>query len=156
MKTQIFFTVVAVLLCLQASAANNLKVILKSKESITYALAEKPVYWTSANALFIKTSGLYQEYDLDDVEKISFDGNASGVASVDSDNSTSVYPSLASDAIFVSSPSASEVEVFSNDGKLLSKTRVSGSDEAKINVSSWAPGVYLIKVNAKPFKIIKK
>lgn len=51
MKTQIFFTVVAVLLCLQASAANNLKVILKSKESITYALAEKPVYWTSANAL---------------------------------------------------------------------------------------------------------
>ena len=42
------------------------------------------------------------------------------------------------------------------DGKLLSKTRVSGSDEAQINVSSWAPGVYLIKVNAKPFKIIKK
>lgn len=156
MKTHLLFSMAVALLCVNANAASSLKVILKSKESITYALAEKPVYWTSANALFIKTSGLYQEYDLDDVEKISFDGNASGVASVDSDNGTSVYPSLASDAIFVSSPSASEVEVFSNDGKLLSKTRVSGSDEAKINVSSWAPGVYLIKVNAKPFKIIKK
>lgn len=156
MKTHLLFSMAVALLCVNANAASSLKVILKSKESITYALAEKPVYWTSANALFIKTSGLYQEYDLDDVEKISFDGGASGVASVDSDNGTSVYPSLASDAIYVSAPSASEVEVYGDEGYLMNKTQISGSDEVKINVSDWAPGVYVIKVNAKPFKIIKK
>lgn len=155
MKTHLLFSVAVALLCVNANAASSLKVLLKSQESITYVLTEKPVYWTSASTLFVKSSGLSQEFDLDDVEKISFSDSESAVESVSSDG-ISVYPSLASDAIFVSSPSASEVEVFSNDGKLLSKTRVSGSDEAKINVSSWAPGVYLIKVNAKPFKIIKK
>lgn len=155
MKTHLLFSVAVALLCMHANAASSLKVLLKSQESITYVLTEKPVYWTSANTLFVKSSGLSQEFDLDDVEKISFSDNESAAESISSDD-TFVYPSLASDAIFVSSPSASDVEVFSNDGKLLSKTRVSGSDEAKINVSSWAPGVYLIKVNAKPFKIIKK
>ena len=96
-----------------------------------------------------------QEFDLDDVEKISFSDSESSVESVNSDG-TSVYPSLATDAIFVSAPSASEVEVYGDEGYLMSKTQISGSDDVKINVSSWAPGVYIIKVNAKPFKIIKK
>lgn len=155
MKTHLLFSVAVVLLCVHANAANSLKVLLKSQEAITYVLTEKPVYWTSASTLFVKSSGLSQEFDLDDVEKISFSDSASGVEFVNSDD-TSVYPSLATDAIFVSAPSASEVEVYGDEGYLMSKTQISGSDDVKINVSSWAPGVYIIKVNAKPFKIIKK
>ncbi len=155
MKTQLLFSMAVALLCANANAASSLNVLLKSQESITYVLTEKPVYWTSANTLFVKSSGLSQEFDLDDVEKISFSDNASAVESVSSDG-TSVYPSLASDAIYVSAPSVSEVEVYGDEGYLMNKTQISGSDEVKINVSDWAPGVYVIKVNAKPFKIIKK
>ena len=155
MKTHLLFSVAVVLLYVHANAANSLKVLLKSQEAITYVLTEKPVYWTSASTLFVKSSGLSQEFDLDDVEKISFSDSESSVESVNSDG-TSVYPSLATDAIFVSAPSASEVEVYGDEGYLMSKTQISGSDDVKINVSSWEPGVYIIKVNAKPFKIIKK
>lgn len=156
MKTHLLLSAVVGLLCVHANAANSLKVVLKSQESITYTLAEKPVYWTSSNSLFIKSSELYQELALDDVEKISFDGTSSDAESVSSDNSTSVYPTIASDAIFISTPSASEVEVFSNDGVQMDKMQISGSEDVKINISSWTSGVYVIKVNAKTFKIIKK
>ena len=111
MKTHLLLLVAVVLLCMHANAAGSLKVLLKSQEAITYVLSEKPVYWTSANTLFVKSSGLSQEFDLDDVEKIFFSDSASGVESVNSDG-TSVYPSLATDAIFVSAPSASVNFIF--------------------------------------------
>ena len=156
MKTHLLLSAVSAMLYLHADAANSLKVLLKSKESFTFALNEKPLYWTTANSLNIKTSSLFQEFDLDDVEKISFGDNASSVESFYSDGGTSVFPSLATENVFISTPAASNVEIINNAGAVVAKFQTSDSDEVKLNINDWQTGVYIVNVNEKSFKIIKK
>lgn len=77
---------------------------------------------------------------------------SSGIGDDKEDTATvSISPNPTSDVITVSGNISSDVKVYDSTGRQVIRT-----NESVIDVSSFNPGVYLVKVDGKTFKVIKK
>ena len=129
----------------------------QENEKVVFALSEQPKYWVSNNELHIQTLSDEAQYTLSSVKEISFlnehtQSNES-LSSVD----LSVSPNPAQDYITISGlTSNSNVVMLDASGLLMEQYFVEDSQGVTIKVSHLPKGVYLLKINDKPYKFIKK
>ncbi|MBP5456837.1 MAG: T9SS type A sorting domain-containing protein [Paludibacteraceae bacterium] len=133
----------------------------QEKEKVVFALSEQPKYWVSNNELHIQTlsgeSDRISEYALSSVKEISFLNEQTQSNESLSSVELSVSPNPAQDYITVSGLTPnSTVVLLDASGLLMEHYFVEDSQGVTILVSHLPKGVYLLKINDKPYKFIKK
>lgn len=115
------------------------------------------ITFSGGNLLLKNTDATSSSLIISDIDKLSF-GVLSGVPEVFTDEtSLMVYPSPATDYIVLKNPPAGEINiiVFRLDGSVLMNKKLSNASQ-KINISNFANGLYLLKVNNKTLKFTKQ
>lgn len=122
-----------------------------------YTVADEgKVYFSGNNMLIDKGDLNPTTIAIDDIRKVLFIAiESTGIEAISSSGSVYVYPNPATDFIIVSGVNQNEypVEIYSSFGLLLTSTTTSAN--TKIDVSSFAAGLYFVKVGNEIVKFNK-
>jgi photosystem II stability/assembly factor-like uncharacterized protein len=72
------------------------------------------------------------------------------------ENITNVYPNPASNAVFIESPVNANVSLHTMDGKALRNFEVKGDQLFQLDVTSFSPGIYLMRFDGESGSYVKK
>lgn len=138
-----FFLIFMMLLSLPMFAADDLYVRQSSGDTRISIGSIKEITFPSGQVVVTMTDGSKKTYSSSSFVSLRFNGVVSGVEGITSENAI-VY-----DGVVVKSPQAG-IMIYSTDGCL-----VMSSEDAEINVSSLANGVYVVKAGGLTSKIVK-
>ena len=150
-------------MCFSQATVKSLIVELNSpqqnKNELVFALSETPKYWTQGETLIVENKSFRGEVSLDNVKEIRFSmakPNLSSVESIASDD-ISVYPNPAVESISVRGIENTEsVTLTDLSGRLLKLDMDQKGGEIFFNVSGLAPSTYILGIDGKTFKFVKK
>lgn len=150
-------------MCFSQTAVKSLIVELNSPQQNTnelvFALSETPKYWTKGGTLIVENKSFRGEVSLDNVKEIRFSmakPTLSDVASIASDD-ISVYPNPAVESISVRGiENPQSVTLMDLSGRFLELNMSKEGDEIFFNVSGLAPSTYILGIDGKTFKFVKK
>ncbi len=128
-----------------------------NKTELVFALSETPKYWMQGETLIVESNTLRGEVSIDNVKEIRFSkAKPSSVSSIANDD-FSIYPNPAVESISVRGfQNPQSVTLTDLSGRLLEvETRQEG-DEILFNVSGLAPSTYILGIDGKTFKFVKK
>ncbi|MGQ1787439.1 glycosyl hydrolase family 18 protein [Saccharicrinis sp. GN24d3] len=95
----------------------------------------------------------YSRYYLDVQREVFYDDSPTGITNKKDSNEISCYPNPAGNELFVSGVSDANFEIYNMTGTLVMNGRAS---QQRIDISSIASGIYVLKVNDDMIKFIKK
>jgi hypothetical protein len=118
----------------------------------TYSISNiQKITFTNGNMNVASSTGS-STYDLDDVRYVSFIDYTVGIVAFEKNNKILLFPNPVEDQFNIrinsSNAQSCTIEIYSIDGRLIhsEKTALS-SDNHAINVSGYASGIYLCKIN---------
>ena len=124
--------------------------------SYTFTDAKKLVFVNETMSVVSLAGNVSDSYMLKDVNLISFSDDLVSSASENlKEVSLMVYPNPTESFLFVQGIEAGWVSVYSMVGSKVLEKRVTDTS-CQIDVSSFAPGIYILTVNNKSFKFCKK
>lgn len=126
------------LLCFTSLALGGMQVNLHQKDGgvVSYSFEDKPVVSYQGDYLHVATAKISVDYPLSELEKMTFEENASAV-----------------DELRTESPAA--VLIYTLEGRLLRMVEASEGVSCA-NLSDLPAGTYVIKNGTKNYKIIKR
>jgi hypothetical protein len=157
MQIRKFLLFVMGLLWLSPSYADSdmLVVWLKNGGKVSYALSERPVMRQQQSSLVLKTSKVEVEYAVDNVLKMTFDSQASGLKEIDAASKAGLRQN--SDYVIVTGEQPrSVISVYTSGGVLFKQVRTDNQGNAVFSLSEMPQGVYVVKSKNVSSKIIKK
>lgn len=124
--------------------------------TITGLLAGAKITFTDDNLVFT-TASSSTTFHISDLQKITFDSSSSSINNNSSSPSLSIYPNPATDYIQVSglSSEGNLVQIYRIDGALM-KAQTATSSETTIEITSFAPGIYIVRANGQTLKFVKR
>lgn len=130
-----------------------------NQTELVFALSETPKYWTQGGKLIVENKSFRGEVSIDNVKEIRFSKavpTQSSVTSIDADD-ISVYPNPAVESISVRGiRDPKSVTLTDLSGRLLEVKMNQGDGEISFNVSGLAPSTYILGIDGKTFKFVKK
>ena len=123
---------------------------LKDAELKIFNLEEFPHYWVSGDVLHVNAALTHQEYQLADVEEITF-GGQTGAALATSGEKLEVWPNPTTEAVMISGASGVATFVDANG-----KTVLTAQTGTLIDVSTLPMGIYQVRINGRTIKLMKK
>ncbi len=148
--------------------SNYVNLVLKSGETITFTLEEKPQFSYGATTVTWKTTAINVEYKMSDIDKVTFGKKEEPVTDPEEEISTGVIE-LAKNKTdnaaingrngiihFSGFKAGSKVEVFNISGKAIESYIIPQDGTLDINISSYPSGNYIFKANTLTYKINKK
>ena len=137
-----------------AKSTINLAVFTKDGSKVLYALEEKPKITFTDTELVITTKGVEIAYALSDMNLLTYEnGETSNITNLYDDASFK----LDGESIVFSKLKANDiVSLYSINGTLVFKKKVSQDGEYGVSLNNIETGVYIVKVNSLTYKIMKK
>lgn len=120
---------------------------------VTINLNEEPVTTYSEGNLIITTTNAVISYPLENVVKYTYI-SADGITTLESMNTK--FSQDGETLIFSGLKQDTEIAIYSSAGQMMKRVSPNGLDKVSVSVSSFSPGVYLIKVNSITYKITKR
>lgn len=149
-------------LCWAQQSVKSLIVEFNSPEhnrtELVFALSETPKYWTQGDNLIIESKSLKGEVSIDNVKEIRF-AKAHPTSSVSSitANEISVYPNPAIESISIRGiQDPKSVTLTDLSGRLLEVDMTQNDGELFFNVAGLTPSTYILGIDGKTFKFVKK
>lgn len=130
----------------------TLVVSMKSGQSESFVLAEKPTIKFTTSGMLINSESAVAAYDRDAVEKFYFVEGTTAVETVKDSNFSFTF--VDGENVIITGASG-EVRVYGSNGQLVHRHTVAGSG-ANISLADMEKGIYLININNRTIKIIKK
>lgn len=156
MKKSLFLFLFPTLFSVRVSAdgINALKVWTTSGGQVVFLLDEQPVVTFPGDEIVVTTSRTVLNYPSTDVQKFTYViVDPSGISS---SGCPAAFFSFEGNHISVSGLAAqSAVEVFSPNGKLLSRQSADSYGRATLSIPVQPGGLYIVKTSAATFKISK-
>ena len=162
-----FFTIIAfaaVALC-NAFGANAqdevtlLTVNLKNGNVEQFNLPDKPVVTFEDGKMLVKSGEMSGEYVFAEVSHFSFEKGAmlAGIDEIATDGNAFTFSYTDNATVFLAAPALEWVALYTVQGVEVAKVKADASGVATVDVSSLAPGVYVVAPNChSALKIVKK
>lgn len=135
-------------------------IVVESKNGAVtrYAITGNPhVGFKDSELLITLEPDVTVTHTLTEVQKFYYEHDRSSVESISNDKKDSTLIRYNPDGnVCILSPSAGIVRVFSMDGQLILSKRTKAEEETSLSLADFSPGVYLININGKTAKIIKR
>ncbi|MBE6330176.1 MAG: T9SS type A sorting domain-containing protein [Bacteroidales bacterium] len=154
MKNKIIILVGAVLFCKSTCCATLTVEWLNGTEQTESLEKIRKIEFKEDKINITDSKGNYFiSNKLDQVKKIYFQkGEENNVFNTASERNISVYPNPTTNVLHIKGITEDEkVNLYNQDGKLIKSCQ-----ETEINMDDLPQGLYLLKVNTKVFKVVKK
>ena len=150
---------VGVAFALNASAAGRWDLKLWDRNGQvcgTYELGMNPnVTFTETQVIVTTNVADVIYYSLPDMWKFTYEwGEGSGINNIAADNTSMKFDGSA--IVFPALEAGSRIMVYASNGSLVMNKTVSEAGEYEFPLSSLSQGVYMVNVNGKTYKIVKK
>lgn len=124
---------------------------------IEYRFEIEPVVSFSDGQMVIETkTNAPVKFILENVTKITFSGETSGIGNIAGGNNPSLSVSVSADKITINGMKPfSKVSVYSINGSLLATTNADANGHTVVNVSSFGKGVFVVHTTTGSFKFTK-
>lgn len=132
----------------------SLILLLKDGTTQTYELAEQPVITVVGTELKIVANHADVSIPLSDVVRYTFQKRTTGIDEVDTNQEVIDYK----DGVLTLSglEAGTPISLYTIDGRLLQAHTVAGDGTYRQSLASLRQGVYVVKVNHKSYKIMKR
>ena len=138
-----------------AQSSNSKLIIWKNDGSkVTYALDEHPITTFTSDGVTITTNSISVSYPIDKIQKYTYEGIASAIATPKADNDILISQNN-NEFTFSNLKEGSSIQVYSVDGLLLHSILVAEKN-VLVSLDSYPCGVYVIKADNVSYKVIKK
>ena len=133
--------------------AQTLVVWMKSGEKVLYDLEEQPKTVFEGTELLIMTNNVTINYPLSQVLRYTYDLSTNGIGNVDADYLR--ISQKGDDLVIENLKSDTNIVVYSLDGVLMAAKPSIDGKVAKISLTGYPTGVYLIKIGEVTHKFVK-
>lgn len=158
---KVLLLLLGIAFALSANAEENYKLVVWEKGGAVvgnFELGTTPkVTFTDTEMIVTTIAGdvYFYNYDLPDMWKLTYEKyEPTGVKNIMSDANAMNYDGNA--LIFPSLESGSTIAVYAANGSMVMNKTVSSAGEYAFPLSSLSQGVYVVNVNGKTYKIVKK
>lgn len=154
---RIFSTIIALLcgVCLvnASNSAMHLVVWGDDGAKVTYALSESPTILFSETTLTIEVRNAKIDYDLNNVDKITYEAiESSKIEELISDESI-----VNGNFINVSAPSNDcLIAIYDVKGTLVYSRKIPKNEDYFFSLSDLSQGAYIVNINGKTYKLVRK
>lgn len=128
---------------------------LNDAETISVNLKEVPQYWLKGDSLFLRTQDKVERYDLSLVQEIIFQDTGYASNPLVQHDAAYVYPSLATDYVYVVGVGDVRPTLYTTDGKQIAVSSAKIDNVIRLEVNQLPTGIYQLKCGSKTFKFIK-
>ncbi len=152
MKNKHYILIIILLYISIGALAQNMYVRTINGTQDTYSIQNvQKITFPNGNVEVITNSGS-NTYNFDDVRFIAFINYNVGIVAFDDQNRVTLYPNPVSDQLNIrtnsSDPQSCTIEIYTLEGRLIHHENVElTSEDHSIQVSNFASGVYLCKIN---------
>lgn len=143
---------------LNQTKAQNLYIQLNDGSITTNELVNiQKLSFSGADLVVHFGTGTTDVYELSSIRKLYFQENVAVAETLPTTSTLRVFPNPAHSSIIIQGLpiEPSLLHVFKSDGQLVYSSSHSSND-ASINITSFAPGLYLLKANNQTLKFIKQ
>jgi hypothetical protein len=152
MKNQIVFLSIFLTIGFLNLTAQNMYVRSYSGNQDTYTISSVEKITFNNGSMYIATNTETNFYNCDDIRFVAFQNYNVGIVAFDDQNRVSIFPNPVTDILNIRTNNTQvqscSIEIYSIDGRLIhSETVELSSSNHAIQVSNFANGVYLCKIN---------
>lgn len=142
-------------LSLASQEKNTFVIYAKDGTKTSYALNEQPKLSFTETHLVITTNGIEVNYDLDNMEKFTYEySESSNVTDLRTDNP--IIKLDGENLLLSALPANSSISIYSSNGTLVFQKDIRQAGKYAFPLSNLEKGVYIIKTNSLTHKILKK
>ena len=137
-----------------AEGTQKLVVWLKDGSKIYIELTDEPRTTFEDGKLIITTNGPTSTFLLSNIQRYTFEGPMTGIGSVSSRDL--IFAQDSEGVILRNVPEGTNVKLYDMSGKLLQSQTSDGHSSLHFSLTSFPVGVYLVNVDGKKLKVMKR
>ena len=154
MTKNIFVFFCLTITCALSYAQTEVELQMHNAGTQTFTVSDAgKIYFDNGYLLVDEGNGIPYSFPLSDIKKMLFD-HITSVETIETSN-IRIYPNPVSNLLKISSEQNTDIpyQIYAMDGRLV-MSGTAHSDEP-VSVVSLAPGLYMLKIDGKTFKISK-
>lgn len=152
-RTLIFNFFLACIFMLSGKETYDLIITTQDNKETRIGLKEKPVITFSGSDMVISSQSTDLSFPVDNIKDLTYSNEEAGIDDVYEDSGIFIY----NDTIYImNTGNPAHIGIYGLDGKKMDTPIKNDGTHSVIDLTMYAPGIYIIKVNNNSFKILKK